>query len=429
MIFYKYQRSDNLAFSMLRRGEIYFASPSELNDASECRPRFIFKGSEELWQRLAQYILLEACCSSDYFQPDRLDGVKPILNLSERIGTCLKIAAGNRDLGIESLREMFRDALEHHLPSDSPQINCGFYLHLVNIFIKQELPRVIAEDKYIASFSRNATNPTMWGHYADAERGFVIVYETTNDYIQVHSPINLLHGQRPSKNFEEVIEIGIYKDENLELKEVRYGRRPPKVNAFHRLIHKFLYSEMEYHYDVPDLVVGDAEAKEEGLVGLVKYSDWRYEKELRAFFPAIGTILPDARVLQVGLPNMKGVIFGPRMSCENKARTVLCCHLLVESRKQLSETQDEFQFFQARQTVDRFDYQILPVGILDEHYFARHIPLKPMQRLDGGTSERIRAAAASIAASSSTLVCTKRMGEQDTATNCSRNQHNNLAIE
>jgi hypothetical protein len=103
------------------------------------------------------------------------------------------------------------------------------------------------------------------------------------------------------------------------------------------------------------------------------------------------------------------------MSCEDKARAVLCCHLLVESRNQLSETGGEFQFFQARQTVDRFDFEILPMGILDKHYFARHLPLKPLQNLDGQTAERIRAAASSIAASSSTRVDVKRMGEQNAA--------------
>ena len=413
MLFYKYQRPENLAFSMLRRGEIYFASVDDLNDASECRPRFIFKGSEELWQRLAQYILLSACCSlSDYLQPNEADAVKPILNLSERIGTRLKKAAGIRDLGIESLSAVFDDALKSHLPSESPEINRGVILHLVRTLIDNELPRALKEDKYIASFSRNATNPTMWGHYADAERGFVIVYETTDASIHVRSPINLLHGHRPSQTLEGFTEFGIYKDENLELKEVQYGRRPPKANAFHRLIHKFSYSEMEDHYDVPLLIAGDAEVKKEDLVGLVKYSDWRYEKEIRAFFPAFAAILPDARVLQVGLCNLKGVIFGPRMSCENKARTVLCSHLLFESRKQLSEAEREFQFFQARHTVDRFDFEILPVGTLDKHYFDPHLPVKPMKRLDPDAAERIRTAAASIRNSGSTRRDTDTMDEQ-----------------
>jgi hypothetical protein len=230
------------------------------------------------------------------------------------------------------------------------------------------------------------------------------VYETTDGFFHVHSPINLLHGHRPSKAHEGWTEIGIYRDEQLELKEVKYGRRPPKVNAFHSLIPKFQYSEEEDHYDVPLNIVGDAEAKEEDLVGLVKYSDWRYEKEVRAFFPAFDAILPDARILQVGLPNLKGVIFGPRMSCENKARAVLCCHLLVESRNQQLDSRGEFQFFQARQTVDRFDFEVSPVGILDKHFSVRHLPVKPMKSLDRDAADRIRTVAASIAISSPTLV-------------------------
>ncbi len=411
MLFYKYQRPDNLAFNMLRKGEIYFASADELNDASECRPRFIFKGSEELWQRLGDYVLSHACFSSDYFQPDRSDALKPILDLGDRIGTCLKKEVGNRDLGLENLGVLFGKALERNLPRQSPGINRGFVLNLVRTFIDNELLRVLKEDKYIASFSRNATNATMWGHYADAERGFVIVYESMDGSFNVRSPINVLHGHRPSKNFKGATEIGIYRDEHLQLKEVKYGRRPPTVNAFHRLIPKFHYSEMEDHYDVPLLIGGGAEEKKEDLVGLVKYSDWRYEKEIRAFFPAFEAILPDARVLQVGLLNLKGVILGPRMSCENKARTILCCHLLLESHNQPSEPRREFQFFQARQTVDRFDFEILPVGTLGKHYFARHLPVKPMKELDQDAAKRIRTAAASIAASGPTSRDTDEMGE------------------
>ena len=398
-LFFKYQKAGNLAFNMLRRGEVYFASVDDLNDANECRPIFIFKGSEELWQRLAYFILLHACLSSDSFQPERLEAVRPILRLSDPIGTSLKKAAGKKDLAIESLSQMFRDALERHLPEGSQEVNRGFVLHLVQIFIERQLPRALYEEKYIASFSLNATNPTMWGHYADAERGFVIVYSTTDGSVYVHSPTHLLHGQRSSKKLKGVTELGIYKDERLELKEVTYGKRPPKVNAFHRLIHKFSYSEMEDHYDVPLLIAGDAEEKREDLIGLIKYSDWRYEKEIRAFFPAFQPVPPDARVLQVGLSHIKGVIFGPRMSSEHKARIVVCCHLMVKSNNLPTEKDPELHFFQARQTVDLFDFEILPVGILDKHYFGDSIPLKLMDRLDEDAADRLRASAELIAKS------------------------------
>jgi hypothetical protein len=78
MLFYKYQKPENLDFSMLRQSEVYFASVGELNDANECRPRFILKGSEELWQRLAQFILKHACFGSDYFQLDKKNDIRQI---------------------------------------------------------------------------------------------------------------------------------------------------------------------------------------------------------------------------------------------------------------------------------------------------------------------------------------------------------------
>lgn len=86
MFFYKYQKPGNLEFSMLRRGEVYFASVAELNDASECRPRFILKGSEELWQRLADFILGHVCISSGYLQPEKKEEIRQILGLSNEIG-------------------------------------------------------------------------------------------------------------------------------------------------------------------------------------------------------------------------------------------------------------------------------------------------------------------------------------------------------
>lgn len=400
MLCYKYQKAGNLSFNMLRRGEVYFASVDDLNDANECRSRFIFKGSEELWQRLSYYILQHVCFSSDYFHSDRLESVRPILRLSDPIGTSLKEAAGKRDLGIESLSQIFREALERHFPDGSPDVNRGFVLHLVQIFIEKQLPRALYEEKYIASFSLSATNPTMWGHYADAERGFVVVYSTTDGSIHVHSPAHLFRGQRPSRKLKGVMELGIYKDEHLKLKEVTYGKRPPKVNAFHRLIHKFSYSEMEDYYDVPALIAGDAEEKQEDLIGLIKYSDWRYEKEIRAFLPVLGPVPPDARVLQVGISHIKGVIFGPRMSQRHKARILVCCYLMVKSNDLPTEKGPELQFFQARQTVNRFDFEILPVGILDKDYFGDSLPLKPMNRLDENVADRLRAAAELIAAPS-----------------------------
>jgi len=397
MLFYKYQKTGNLDFSLLRRGEVYFASAGELNDASECRPRFILKGSEELWQRLAQFILEHACFGSDYFQLDKKYEIRQILDLSITIGRLLKKQAKNKDFGIERLGLAFRNALK----------SCGseklspFLLHmtdnLTSNFIQKGLPQILLDVKYIASFALNATNPTMWGHYADAERGFVRVFGTDDGKIKVFSDINILRGTRPAQMANvDVTEIGIYKDESLELKRVQYGKEIPKVNAFHRLIHNFSYTEKEDHYDVPLNLGGDAEQKKDHLIGLVKYSGWRYEKEVRAFFPAYDLLLPDVRTLRIGMENIKGLVFGSKMSLENRYRAVLSCHLMKQSRSSETGAEYEFAFFEAQQAVDKFDFAIRPVGILSGQYFGHHLPLKPIPELDKTAIARLDAIADQI---------------------------------
>ena len=367
MLFYKYQKTGNLDFSILRRGEVYFASVGELNDASECRPRFILKGSEELWQRLVQFILEHACFGSDYFQLDKKDEVRQILDLSDTIGRLLKKQAKNKDFGIESLGLAFRNALKSCGSEKLSPFLLRMTERLTSNFIQDGLPQILLDEKYIASFTLSATNPTMWGHYADAERGFVRVFGTDNGNVKVLSDINILRGTRPKKmadGFTDVTEIGIYKDESLELKRVQYGKEIPKVNAFHRLIHKF--------------------------------SGWRYEKEVRAFFPAYELLLPDVRTLRIGMENIKGLVFGPKMSLENRARAVLSCHLMKQSRFSETGAEYEFAFFEAQQAVDKFDFAIRPVGILSGQYFGRHLPLKPIPELDKAAIARLDAIAEQI---------------------------------
>jgi len=391
MLFFKFQKPGNLEFNMLRRGEVFFASVAELNDANECRPRFILNGTKALWTRLAGYILQEACIRSGFYETSSREETREVLGLSESLGSLLKKQARTQDFGLEKLDALFRELLENVLKNRLNPSQSQLILEASRRFIRYDLPKVIDEQAYIASFSRNAKNPTMWGHYADAERGFVIVYGTEDGTIGVVSPIKMLHGARrlPEDRLGD-FEIGIYDEDRLELKPVKYGRKPPKVNAFHRLIPKFSYSEAEDHYDVPLLLGGDAKEKEEHQVGLVKFSDWRYEQEIRVFLPAFGTLPPDVRVMRVSPDNIRGVIFGPRMSERDKVRALLCCHLMREScTAPNSGALPEFAFFQSMQVLDRFDLKIVPVGILEGLYFDKHLPIKTMDDLDKTSGQRL----------------------------------------
>lgn len=391
MRFYKYHKPGNLEFNMLRSGEVFFASRAELNDAHESRPRYILRGSTELWLRLVHLILahvhsrLHPNISQSTHFPKVFELIKPV-------GHILKKKAGNKDVGIEELSLFFIEALRATL-SDR-QINendSRFLISLSEEFIKQTIPSLLDEPAYVASFSRNPTNPTMWGHYADAERGFVIIYHSNDGKVGVHSPIPILDGVRPpAEGSLADFEIGIYKEDRLQLTAVNYRTRPPKVNAFQRLVPKFLYTEIEDHYDYPDELAGKVDEKQEQLVGWIKYSDWRYEREVRAFLPVHGNLPPDARVLRIAPQDIAGLIFGPRMSHQDKMRAIACCYLMRESARGFAPTLPIFVFMQARQAIERYALDIHPIGILDGMLTNHLLPFKEITRLDAAMKDKLQ---------------------------------------
>ncbi|SKA78160.1 Protein of unknown function [Prosthecobacter debontii] len=398
MLFFKYQKPGLLEFNMLRKGEIFFASPSELNDPNECRPRYILKGSEDLWQRLAKFILQNVVFHSEQFSSRGQEALSKLLSVSDQIGTQLKLAVSNRDLGLEELAELFINILAPLVPIEKT-FDSVHLARLAKEFINSKLPIIAAEDRYISSFSLSATNPTMWGHYAGAEKGFVIIYQTEDNTIHVRSPIRVLDGCRPLNESGDHMEIGTYDNDCLQLHRIRYGVRPPTVNLFHRMIHRFSYSEQEDHFDVPAIIMGDAAPKEEELIGLVKYSGWRYEQELRAFFPFHGTALPDIRVLSAA-KSVKGLIFGPRMSEEDRARSVLCCHIMKKSLGSLADPADDFEplvFFEARLLVNRFGFDVTPLGVLAEHFSKHGLPFTPVSETNPAVQEVVMKMAKQIA--------------------------------
>jgi hypothetical protein len=372
---------------MLKRGEIYFSSVDELNDRHECRPRFILKGNEEIWVRFSHFMLVNISMDEKHYKLSN----KKLINLSVRLGIDLKKNVKNLDIGLESLSKLVVDTLNPLLESVFSNSEKQVIISLIINFINKVIPEKIYEHKYITSFSTCATNPTMWGHYADAERGFAIVYETDDGTIEVKSLVNNLLGSR--KNENGITVIGGYKEEKLKLEPVIYGRKPPKVNVFNRLVNKFFYSDIEDHYDVPAILDGDIVDKQEYKVGLVKFSDWRYEREIRAFLRTKDEIIPtDIRVLQVHPYNIKGIIFGSNMSVIDRERAITCCYLMRKSilEKKLNNQMElsEFVFFEAKEGIEYYDVDIVPIGTLIDKNFGR-VPFRLLNRHDEETQEML----------------------------------------
>ncbi|EJU9973761.1 DUF2971 domain-containing protein [Vibrio alginolyticus] len=239
----------------------------------------------------------------------------------------------------------------------------------------------LLESKHICSFSKTAINPTMWGHYGASETGFVVIYESSDGFVDVESTLPNLSGHREKE--EGWVEIGTYTNESLMLKDVNYSKQLCKINAFERLIHKFRYSEKEDHYDVPESLLGMIDRMEEDKVGLVKYTDWKYEKEVRLLFPTYEELPSEHRCLKVNSRHIKGVIFGSNTSDSSKERVLMACaHLLS-----IAKDKTNLAVFQAVDAHDSYSSQVFPIGMVSKSFSSKYLPLAEYERLNPDQKE------------------------------------------
>lgn len=385
MYVYKYCSPSVLNFGMLSRGELFFASAGELNDGSECRPRYILKGSSELWSRLADMILLDACCFSEGVLTCNIGRIR---SLGETLGCILKAKAGKRDLDFEQLWPLVRT----ELPGLLARIELGISPEAFMGFVREACAharRHLKEPKYMTSFSRNPCDPTMWGHYGNAERGFIIVFDAPEQKLRISSPLKVFPGSRP-EGPDGIHLLGNFSTAEIELQPVLYRSAPQRFNAFHRLIPHFSYSEAEDHYDVPLLLPGDAPARKEEQFGLVKATTWKYEQEMRAFHPSFESLTAEARCANYDWTQVAGLIFGPKMSRADKERTIVCCHILHEARRDKEPRVTPFAFFEAQQQVNTFQMGLTAVGVLSDLYTEQFLPYCSIQQADDATQSKVQ---------------------------------------
>ena len=368
---------------MLSRGEVFFASANELNDGSECRPRYILKGSLELWSRLADMILLDACC----FSGSPTCNMARLGDLGGALGRILRTKAGKRDLDFDELWPLVRAELPGLLGGVELGMPPDAFMGLVQKACAHAKGH-LDEPKYMTSFSRNPCDPTMWGHYANAERGFVIVFDAPDKRLRIRSPLRTFPDARPGE-MDGIDVLGHYETAETELQPVLYRSAPLRHNAFYKLIPHFTYSEAEDRYDVPLLLPGDAPARKEELFGLVKANTWKYEQEMRAFFPTFEPLAAEVRCVRYDSTQVAGLVFGPRMSRADRERAVVCCHILHEDRRGHEPRTTPFAFFEARQQVHTFQMALAPVGVLDGRYSNDTLPYCAIKQSDAATRAKV----------------------------------------
>ncbi|MBG0620071.1 DUF2971 domain-containing protein [Enterobacter roggenkampii] len=354
MYFYKYLRVDNLNLSMLRHGEVFFASPKELNDIHECKPQFIFNANRETWARFIDEIILSICIK---------------LNLNPKSHVSMALRSSKKDILAALLNKRKSLSLNYEETinrvsyeiskkaiTELDFVDARSVIDALNSYIQNELNTELNDKLYITSFSKSATILTMWGHYGSAEKGFAIIYETNDGNISLESNIEIFPSTE--RLSESSYSLGISRFSKAKLLEVAYKNKPVRANGFRKLIPTFVFNDQEDFYDCCEILLADLPKYNESDIGRVKFTDWKYEKELRLHLPVYDELAPPLRNIKISIQHIKGVIFGTNTSASDKENILSACYHLKKS----SKNESQIYIFQAKSIPSQYKINITALG-------------------------------------------------------------------
>ncbi|EQA1596853.1 DUF2971 domain-containing protein [Enterobacter hormaechei] len=358
MLFYKYSSVSDLSISMLRNGEVFFASPNELNDIHECKPQFVFNANKEVWERFVHYLIVRVCLKLN-LEPNSPLAIS-LLAFKDEILRSLLNGKKSKTLSYQSLINDFSDALARLTISELDYKDARKTMQALSAYLNQDFEVQLNDNNYLTSFSKSATNLTMWGHYGNAEKGFAIIYETIDGNVTLKSNLEIF----PSfeKTSEHCYSMGLSSECSAPVFDVIYKARPVRANGFRKIISKFSYSDREWEACYPEHLLSCLKAYNEEDIGRVKYSDWKYEKEVRLQLPVDCELAAPLRSIKIHAKHIKGVIFGSRTSSNDKEKVLSACYHL----KATQHEKHHIYVYQARSTPGHYKLDIVGLGMVSD---------------------------------------------------------------
>lgn len=212
----------------------------------------------------------------------------------------------------------------------------------------------------VACFSRRCINASMWGTYGAEHRGAALIFRTE---------------LREDKRFFRVkglVGTGAQGIE-LEVRSVEYRKRPPRLDSFceigmlpmRKLENTWMKSKSGACSERLREMVDDIDAwrtshwENAFKRATWKHPDWKHEDEQRVIASTAFTDDPAPKPLTYNFSQLEGIVFGMRMSSEDKLRIAR-----VVERKCRAEGRAEFRFFQAFYSSSKGDMDIAELGLL-----------------------------------------------------------------
>ena len=212
----------------------------------------------------------------------------------------------------------------------------------------------------VACFSQKCVNASMWGTYGHEHRGAALVFRPDQreggSFIRIKGMI----GSGP-------------KGHDIDVRSVKYINRPPPVDAFlqigrlpmKKLEDAWMTSESgEVSSRLTEMTrdMGAWRKKHWETAferATWKHPDWRHEDEKRLIVTSLLSDDPAPEPLTYCFSQLEGIVFGMRMSADDKLRIVK----IIESKCR-AENRSDFRFFQAYYSSSKGEMDISELGLL-----------------------------------------------------------------
>ncbi|MHB8128944.1 MAG: DUF2971 domain-containing protein [Mobilitalea sp.] len=242
----------------------------------------------------------------------------------------------------------------------------------------QQIENLIHPPCYMACFSKNFFNSSMWGNYADNHKGICLIFSTSdvNDdyFIQIERPHSLDNN-------------GVHKSYNkAKLEKVLYGDEYSDINFF-EMLGRLNGIQMSYWFmdgnkksQVLDKIESGKDKWRQKYWEIfnkryyTKTEEWSFEEEYRIRIESSiieSYELNESRNLKYQFDSLEGIIFGIETSEIDKARI-----LEIISEKCIESKRKDFKVYQAyfdeeTKTIKSSELKIIERNVIEGKYVKK----------------------------------------------------------
>jgi hypothetical protein len=252
----------------------------------------------------------------------------------------------------------------------------AFFCHYFPTAYVEALEGLVHPDWFVACFSANPINASMWGSYGDGHRGVCLKFKAAPTSAGAPSLnvncVTALCGGPASHEYQ-------WSFVPIEFRKVEYAPAFPPVDFFRSLgrvrtvnLNHFWYRDENNNLSkcrVP-LQTDESTWREQywqtfSAGSLYKTSEWEHEEEHRLVLHSSGFDLREKpmRTLRYRFEDLAGIVFGARTDLEDK----LAIMRIIDNKCSMTRRSD-FEFFEVRYTPGTSSFHLAPLSLLKIKY-------------------------------------------------------------